>query len=1061
VTANAYSFLPWLRTGLTTQITSPPGTAPRATIKVRLKLTGDALEDGAEPPSRPVEQPLQIYGPGDVIGVDPRAISRVEPLPAITNFEPNYLAHIEFYDEVFPWRYSPAPPDGGTKRLAPWLALIVLAQVEFEDGALPDRPLPFITVTEPAALQPPGELGAWAHVHVNGELDSPLAVDDPDTMGAALANLGRVLRDAPDRACSRVICPRHLSPKTTYDAFLVPAFETGRRAGLGIEPGEIAAMTPSWGVPQDVAAGRLPYYHRWSFTTSDVGDFEYLVRLLKPVEAKEPVGRRDMDAHKSPGFGLDGVTTPTQPDGVLRLGGALQLPDSDKNIDEWENWDNYYKLQPPSAPQYPNQWQEAMAGLINLAEAYQQQPVATANTELSARVSDLDGQTDPVITPPLYGRWHALTPQLLIDSDGDPVTDAVLRNWVHRLNLDPRFRVAAQFGAQVVQTRQEELMAAAWNQLGEAQRANAKIRAAQLAREVGNRLHDKHFELPAVPAPGLADTEPPLPSAKTLTLTAPAHGRVVERAPEALSDLGLAELGERLAVGFKVARSRIATAPVSPAMRRITRPGSRLMKVLEFPEVRPAETLVSRIDELQATAAPPKGTPPAVVTPAKLDEELPPRPPGDPVDTLPFNPQFELREYRETGATPTGTEDSKEATAFKDALRELYAGWGAAAAGGQVDDPPKLGVVAATTDMMTGLRSDKTVLDNLIGSMNLPERLRPADSELTEVMAYPVFDMPMYEDLLKMSVDTFVPNLGRLPANSITLLENNRRFIESYLVGLNHEMAREMLWREFPTDQRGSPFRQFWDPRAALPEPDESAAERRERLYDIPRVHEWSTGTPLGENSRRGNDLVLVIRGELLKKYPTAAIYAHKAAWPIVKGTAGTPDTSGERELARLPENLPPPPDVVKLPIYEAKVEPDIYLLGFDLDADEARGKDGGLGWFFVLKERPGDPRFGVDEDPPGELPPIEVWNDLTWGRVDPQDRHRFIQFDADIHVELDDFNGDEDDQEKEEQRADDEKVADWRSDISSADVAYILFQAPVLVAVHAQEMLPDARPKP
>jgi hypothetical protein len=31
-----------------------------------------------------------------------------------------------------------------------------------------------------------------------------------------------------------------------------------------------------------------------------------------------------------------------------------------------------------------------------------------------------------------------------------------------------------------------------------------------------------------------------------------------------------------------------------------------------------------------------------------------------------------------------------------------------------------------------------------------------------------------------------------------------------------------------------------------------------------------------------------------------------------------------------------------------------------------------------------------------------------------------------------------------------------WYSGLSSADIAYMLFQAPVLMAVHAQEMLPD-----
>jgi hypothetical protein len=41
-------------------------------------------------------------------------VVRTEPLNGITNFEPNYLALIEFYDEEFTWRYTPAAPVGGT-----------------------------------------------------------------------------------------------------------------------------------------------------------------------------------------------------------------------------------------------------------------------------------------------------------------------------------------------------------------------------------------------------------------------------------------------------------------------------------------------------------------------------------------------------------------------------------------------------------------------------------------------------------------------------------------------------------------------------------------------------------------------------------------------------------------------------------------------------------------------------------------------------------------------------------------------------------------------------------
>ena len=40
------------------------------------------------------------------------------------------------------------------------------------------------------------------------------------------------------------------------------------------------------------------------------------------------------------------------------------------------------------------------------------------------------------------------------------------------------------------------------------------------------------------------------------------------------------------------------------------------------------------------------------------------------------------------------------------------------------------------------------------------------------------------------------------------------------MVGLNHEFARELLWREYPTDQRGSYFRQFWDVSGYQPPPE-------------------------------------------------------------------------------------------------------------------------------------------------------------------------------------------------------------------------------------------------
>ena len=99
--------------------------------------------------------------------------------PGVTNFESNYLAAVDFYDEDFPWRYTPAPAPG--LQLCPWIALIVLKETEFAEGKnIANRPLPFITISDPSVFPPAGELWAWAHVHFNqglsanaGELVSP------------------------------------------------------------------------------------------------------------------------------------------------------------------------------------------------------------------------------------------------------------------------------------------------------------------------------------------------------------------------------------------------------------------------------------------------------------------------------------------------------------------------------------------------------------------------------------------------------------------------------------------------------------------------------------------------------------------------------------------------------------------------------------------------------------------------------------------------------------------------------------------------------------------------
>ena len=95
--------------------------------------------------------------------------------------------------------------------------------------------------------------------------------------------------------------------------------------------------------------------------------------------------------------------------------------------------------------------------------------------------------TDPLVAPPIYGCWQAARHTV---NDSTPPASLT---WLDELNLDPRHRAVAALGTAVVQTQQEQLMASAWEQLGEIERINQMRRQAQLGRAVNAVYHAKHF----------------------------------------------------------------------------------------------------------------------------------------------------------------------------------------------------------------------------------------------------------------------------------------------------------------------------------------------------------------------------------------------------------------------------------------------------------------------------------------------------------------------------------------------------------------------------------------
>jgi hypothetical protein len=1091
-----YSFLPWLRHGIANTISGQDGT--RALIKVAVRLSGDKVAgDGVL--TQDINQDIALWGPGDIIGVDTRAILKTDPRPWITNYESNFLAAIEFYDEDFPWRYTPIAPFAGGLKLRPWLALAVLDETEFDEGkSVPGRPLPYISVHDFKTMPPADELWAWAHVHFNEPLSaSDAELISPD-MGAVLPRVAATIATNPDHAYSRLMCPRRLADNRGYHAFLVPAFETGRLAGLGLDPKGAPSATASAWAGGGQEANNIPYYYRWFFRTGSKGDFEYLVSLLKPQPANSRVGSRDMDM-QDPGSNIPGLADPKLK-GVLRLGGALEVPDADLTKAEkdlrqlYENWD-----QP-----YPDEFEKKLAAFINLPDDYAATTAAAANA--TTGIDGVATNPDPVITAPLYGQWHALTQRLLVDRDN--VTPAPNNtNWVHRLNLDPRFRVAAGFGANVVETNAEQYMDYAWQQIGDVLAANQKIRGLHLATNVSGRYYDRHLST-------LANVN----IERTFAFTTPVALRVVASGST---------------IHYTQTQSLVPPVLTSTVMRRVTRPNGRLMRQLPFSATVTPNNLLDRVNSGAVSAAPPKVTPPSLPTvdqaggaiapsgaPAWILALLAAYPwlpfvlailavltflllifllgpagvsiafaiggallalalllqywknaaaPGQAISEggqtpgavagLPNNPGFTVSPPGATTSTPPGSADSADAARFKIALLDWYTLLAADKAASYVPAPKPIDISGVTQSLVTGVDPRVTIPMRGRALIDLPPWISGllVDND-NEVMAYPKIDLPMYEPLKKISIELFLPNINLVPPNSITLIETNQRFIESYMVGLNHEFARKLLWRGYPTDQRGSYFRQFWDVRSVLNNEGLSEDALKEKLYDIPPLHLWPKASNLGDHNNRasfgekGEEAVLVIRGELLKKYPTAVIYAQHALWTKTDG--GDIDLTQPRQLDQPTdaEAAAPPRSKIRMPLYEAKADPDIYFFGFDLTVPEAKGGDGknpndDAGWFFVIKERPGEPRFGLEIAREG---PAAVFDHFTWDDALPgAAAGQFLPAGSLSNVTLAPLPPKSPEL---EQQKDDNKVNS--APASAARWAYVLFRAPVLVAVHADQML-------
>ncbi len=193
----------------------------------------------------------------------------------------------------------------------------------------------------------------------------------------------------------------------------------------------------------------------------------------------------------------------------------------------------------------------------------------------------------------------------------------------------------------------------------------------------------------------------------------------------------------------------------------------------------------------------------------------------------------------------------------------------------------------------------------------------------------PKFTNPMYRRLTALGVEYLLPGAGDIPTDTLGLLATHPPFIEAFLAGLNHEMGREFLWREYPTRLDDTWFQYFWDGG-----PDASP--------DVLPMRQWQGLAALGEHyppKVPQASLVLLVRSAILRRYPDLRVYAVEAAWE---------NTTGQNVRIEAPNGE------VKSPLFAAGLTSDISVYGFDLEADQARGSANPKfhpGYFFVLEQ--------------------------------------------------------------------------------------------------------------
>lgn len=975
----------------------------------------------------PVTKTVNFRGVESIITIDKKMVARVHPPPGTTDFQPNYFPYLEFVDIDFPWRYSPSQDnDFDQFRGCPWICLIVLNDEEME--AMEDQGISVMS-----------QINGVDMLNVN----SAYLPELKDIWGSAHAQLTHFEGDEddledwveynPDHNFSRLLCLRKLEQQTRYHAFLVPTFHDSLDPFGIINVDKASGIEPEAWIGSDNKLVHLPVYYHWTFRTGEKGDFEYLVRQIIPGKAPSDIGTELVDSsfkllkddekkvyeHSFRREGalvsasyldkiripyhenfekFNGGTNPKQDELIQNLNLSIA---TNKATPLMEQKKSSPKDKPKSKPisdpkkkkiagkkkqKYQNlkpQYKFNQQGLkklkvtgvkksevtfpVNVAKVERQpykvlhqnyyiiddiQERITAKKNVYIPLIPVNFQVpsfpvsigDPIVTYPVYGRYYKHTDRIKRPTiDGNKVDWGKFNPWIHELNLDWRNRLAAGLGTLVVQNNQDEFMEECWEQVGQIRKANERLRRAKIAFDFNKRIFKKHLIN--------------LSREHFAFISSPFH------------IYPTVDPDEKTNVKKMYQSCGIPSGTITPSFMKVASKRNLSTQMFNaknlFPDLEPSvepdqASKNTKFDDSDSEMGP------------DLNEYM-----GNAFEIEDDLPEWHLGKKKESFESHQVV---FEAIKIAPPIVGMF---------GNDGEPPKILLKNYALDSGNAMffpAAIKSSLEMALSTMIRFNDNRTIPADFDPIMECPVIDKPMYRKIQEISPDYLMPGAGEIENNSIFILRENRKFIESFMIGLNHEMGRELLWREFPTDQRGTVFRHFWDYATVIPDEDGSFIPPP----DIAEIHKFQnilgdnkTGVTdltksaqdIGdkisdffsslanlslfgsskkkdkENDGDNPELVLVIKADLVKRYPDLNIYGVFAKKELKDKDVD--DVDELTEGAKLIKE-------VVMPSFRGNIADDTIIVGFPFDEDEIYDNDDDI-YYIVIQENQELPCFGLD----------------------------------------------------------------------------------------------------